>query len=36
MTLALSYLLRTPITIDNIRAKRAKGGGLGNQHLTGV
>lgn len=36
MTLALSYLLKKPIIISNIRANRAKGGGLGHQHLTGV
>ncbi|CDW82404.1 rna 3-terminal phosphate cyclase [Stylonychia lemnae] len=36
MTLALSYLLRKKIKISKIRANRGKGGGLGNQHLTGV
>lgn len=32
-SIALSYLLSTPIHIENIRANRPKGGGLSNQHL---
>ncbi len=36
MSMALAYLLKKPLTIKKIRANRGKGGGLGNQHLTGV
>ena len=35
--MALAYLLRKPVRIQNIRGKRGnKAGGLGHQHLTGV
>ena len=36
VSLGLSYILKQPIYIEKIRANRGKGGGLGNQHLTGV
>ena len=37
MSMALAYLLKKPVNIKNIRAKRGnKAGGLGHQHLTGV
>jgi RNA 3'-terminal phosphate cyclase (ATP) len=36
MSIALSYLLRFPVVIDKIRANRPRGGGLSNQHLTGL
>lgn len=37
MSMALAYLLRKSVNIQNIRGKRGnKGGGLGHQHLTGV
>ena len=36
MSVALSYLLRRSVQIDNIRANRPRGGGLSNQHLTGL
>ena len=36
MTIALAYILRRPVKISNIRANRARGGGLANQHLTGL
>lgn len=36
MTIAMAYLLRRPVHITKIRANRARGGGLANQHLTGL
>ncbi len=37
MTIALAYLFKKKVTINNIRGKRGnKGAGLGHQHLTGV
>ena len=37
MSMALAYLLKKSVRINNIRAKRGnKAGGLGHQHLTGV
>ena len=30
MSVALSYILRRPVNISNIRANRARGGGLAN------
>jgi len=36
MTIALAYIFKRHIVIRNIRANRPKGGGLSNQHLTGL
>lgn len=36
MSIALSYIFKRPVIIDKIRANRPKGGGLQNQHLTGL
>ena len=36
MSVALAYILRRPVKITQIRANRARGGGLANQHLTGL
>ena len=36
MSVALSYLLKRPMQISKIRANRPRGGGLANQHLTGL
>ena len=36
MSLAFSYILQRPVKIRQIRANRARGGGLANQHLTGL
>ena len=36
MSIALSYLLKRRIHISKIRANRPRGGGLSNQHLTGL
>jgi len=36
MSIALAYLLRRTVVIDKIRANRPRGGGLSNQHLTGL
>ena len=36
MSVALAYILRRPVKIYNVRANRARGGGLANQHLTGL
>ena len=34
--MALAYLVKRSVRISKIRAKRDKGGGLGNQHIAGV
>ena len=36
MSIALSYLLKRPVEVNKIRANRPRGGGLSNQHLTGL
>jgi RNA 3'-terminal phosphate cyclase (ATP) len=36
MSVALAYIFNRKLHITKIRANRAKGGGLGNQHLTGL
>ena len=36
MSIALAYILRQPVHITKIRANRSRGGGLANQHLTGL
>lgn len=36
MSMALAYILNKKCTITKIRANRARGGGLSNQHLTGL
>lgn len=36
MTIALAYIMSQPVQIFNIRKNRYRGGGLGNQHLTGL
>ena len=36
MSIALAYIMRKHILISKIRANRPKGGGLSNQHLTGL
>jgi RNA 3'-terminal phosphate cyclase (ATP) len=36
MSIAFSYLMRRTVQIDKIRANRPRGGGLSNQHLTGL
>ena len=36
MSVALAYLMQRPVKITKIRANRARGGGLANQHLTGL
>lgn len=36
MSVALAYILKRPVKITHIRANRARGGGLANQHLTGL
>jgi RNA 3'-terminal phosphate cyclase (ATP) len=36
MSIALSYLTQRRVVITNIRANRPRGGGLSNQHLTGL
>jgi len=36
MSIAFAYILKQDIKISNIRKNRPKGGGLSNQHLTGL
>ena len=36
MSIALAYIMKRHVLIDKIRANRPKGGGLSNQHLTGL
>ena len=36
MSIALAYLFKKQVSISKIRANRSKGGGLKNQHLTGL
>jgi RNA 3'-terminal phosphate cyclase len=36
MSIALSYIFKKHIKISKIRANRPRGGGLANQHLTGL
>lgn len=36
MSIALSYIFKRHVVIDKIRANRPRGGGLSNQHLTGL
>ena len=36
MSIALAYIFRKHVQLSKIRANRPRGGGLGNQHLTGL